>query len=530
LRSAGLEGKPEGSRRIGEASKVRRASERGGSGRRAAQTCHLEWNPARFVHDPGASASKGDVPGAVPGPLLFIRRVNAGRKEPVVAISRGKSLLMRFFGWVAGVFFRVESRGGEVPDGPLIVVANHPNSLMDPLVLIRVLDRPTRPLAKAPLFDQRILGHVLRMMGGLPVYRKQDDPNQTHRNRGTFDAAVAALQEGDAIQIYPEGLSHSKASLAPLRTGAARIALQAEAESDWILGLIVLPVGFTYTRKTFFRGHVVVSVGRPIGIGPWRDAFGSDERGAVRTLTDRIREGLQEVTLNAESPRERELIEVAERVYAREVGLARWRERETLGTRLPRLQLFARGAAWLRTERPELYASLASRIRAYERAAGILGAGEAGVPPEYKWGATLRYALLEGGILLLEAPFAAVGYLAWLPVHLGSRPILRRIRPTYETLSTYKLSVSGFMALLTLTGWISLAWWTGGWTWSLGIGLILIPLGLLTIAWHERWLRMEEDVRLFFRVAFRRDRRDRLARMRRDLVSELDRIGREMGA
>jgi hypothetical protein len=260
----------------------------------------------------------------------------------------------------------------------------------------------------------------------------------------------------------------------------------------------------------------------------WKDAHAAHDRGAVKTLTEEVRDGLQEVTLNAESPRERELIEVAERVYAREVGLARWRERESLGDRLPRLKLFARGAAWLRNEDPGRYRRLARRIRAYERAAGILGAGEAGVPPAYRLGATLRYALVEGGILLLEAPFAAVGIVVWLPVYLLSRLIVRGIRPQHEALSTFKFSASAFLALLTFSGWTFLAWWFGDWTWAVGIGIILVPLGLLAIAWHERWIRVEEDVKLFSRVAFRRDRRDRLGEMRRELVKEFDRIGKRM--
>ena len=61
-------------------------------------------------------------------------------------------------GWAVSIFDQIEVRGSPIPGGPVLVVANHQNALLDPLVIFRVAGRPTRPLARAPLFDQPLLG------------------------------------------------------------------------------------------------------------------------------------------------------------------------------------------------------------------------------------------------------------------------------------------------------------------------------------------------------------------------------------
>jgi len=192
---------------------------------------------------------------------------------------------------------------------------------------------------------------------------------------------------------------------------------------------------------------------------------------------------------------------------------------------MPRLQLFARGAAWLRAESPEEYRELAARVRAYERAAAAFGPGDGAVPPTYQVGATLRYLIKEGTLLLLGLPFAVVGILMWLPVYLGIRPLVKRVRPTYEALSTYKLSVAAFLSPLNILAWALLALRMKGWLWAVVAASVMVPLELISIWWHDRWAKAREDVGLFLRAVFQKDRRAHLSAMRGKLVEELDELG-----
>jgi glycerol-3-phosphate O-acyltransferase / dihydroxyacetone phosphate acyltransferase len=430
--------------------------------------------------------------------------------------------ITRAVGWTASVFYRLERRGPDIPDGPVLVVANHPNSLLDPLVVFRTAGRPTRPLAKAPLFDQVFVGAMLRGLGGLPVYRRQDDASQMHRNDETFRRAIDALRAGDAVQIYPEGLSHSEPSLVPLRTGAARIALGAEAASSWQLGLRIVPVGLTYRRKALFRGRALATIGAAFTIAHHRTAWEADPATAVRVLTDDMARALESVTLNLTRAEDEPLIETAERLYTRAKGVARWRERAALADRLPRLQAFARGLAWLRANDTPRFERLARDVRAYERRSRLLGAADADVPPRYRAGGVLRYALVEFLVLALGLPLAALGALLWYPAYVAPRAAVRRIRPEAEAVATYKLA-TGFVAMpATVLVAAALAWWLGGPWWALGCALAMPALGFLALGWRERWGRVRDDVRLFFRVLRHPRGRDRLAAQRERLVAAFD--------
>src|SRR5262245_37987181 len=124
-------------------------------------------------------------------------------------------------------FQRIEVRNAErVPRrGPLLVVANHPASFTDVIVLGAAVPRRLHLLAMAALFKPWIRGFGLRLCGTLPIYRRQDDPTLMHRNEDTFRACHELFDRGGAVLIFPEGTSLADRQVVPLKTGAARLAL-----------------------------------------------------------------------------------------------------------------------------------------------------------------------------------------------------------------------------------------------------------------------------------------------------------------
>lgn len=190
--------------------------------------------------------------------------------------------------------------------GPVLLVVNHPNELMDAIFAGLISPRQLTFTGKATLFDNPALAAFLRHMRVVPLRRTQDesshavtepthphtDPSaRTTRNADAFAAIHSALHDGQMVLIFPEGRSWDEPRLAQIKTGAARIALSAAAAG--ISGVTILPIGINYERKEGVRSRVLVEVGQPIAI----DALPT-EAAQVEPLTTAIARQLHAVTLN----------------------------------------------------------------------------------------------------------------------------------------------------------------------------------------------------------------------------------------
>lgn len=207
--------------------------------------------------------------------------------------------LARFLAWFYYSTIRVSGAQRIPSSGPVLLVANHANSLVDPVVLGLTVKRRVRYLAKGPMFEMPVIGVLARWLGMIPVWRTVDDRSKMRRNIQSLADAAEALAAGAAVGIFPEGKSHDLRTLEPMFSGTSRIILQAlKAGAD---DLLVLPVGINYGDKELFRSSVWVQVGEPI---PAR-AFVESRAGtgdARTALTDEIADRLRSVIIHLDDP------------------------------------------------------------------------------------------------------------------------------------------------------------------------------------------------------------------------------------
>ncbi|HEV7502987.1 MAG TPA: lysophospholipid acyltransferase family protein [Vicinamibacteria bacterium] len=416
------------------------------------------------------------------------------------------SRLARF---VLEVFFRdVEVLGrARVPRGvPLLVIANHVNNLIDPMVIMGFAGVRPRFLAKSTLWRHPIVAPALLLLGALPVYRRRDGA-PVERNFETFARCRIALARGETIAIFPEGYSHNEPGAVPLKTGAARIALEAGAHGA--LGLRVLPIGIVYEDKEHFRSRVLVQVGEPIDPAPELAAYAGEPRAAVKALTARIAAGLESVTLPFASWEEARLIDRAvDLAVEGDPGALPLSERWSLW------RSFIGRYAELEKSDPERAQRLVTALRAYDEARRRLGLRESDLAawPDRGWRARARD--------LLEFAIKAPGVLLnWLPYRLPSW-IADRLDLTPDEPASYK--VMGALLFFPV-------WWAleaavaralaGPWA-ALAVAVAAPLAGLVSLRIHDRQKRrpLAVGTRFAERAALR-DSRAALRRQIRDVAS-----------
>ena len=410
------------------------------------------------------------------------------------------------------LFYRVDCVGAPPVSGAALLLPNHANALLDPAVIWATAGRDVRFLAKSTLFDGP-LRPLVAGSGAIPVYRKLDQGVDVSKNTETFAAVDAALATGDAVCIFPEGVSHSTGRLVPLRTGAARMALSAERAGTRIA---MVPVGLNFERKTAFRSRVTVVYGQAFACGDLTNATAHPE--AVRELTDRIAERMRLLLIEAESKTDAVIVDRVDRMYA----AARGRSGDPQ-ERIDRRRIIAAGIERLRAADPRRYDELLLRLRRYQERLERFGLRDRHLDWTVSPGDAARFALREILAALVLMPLAAAALIMFAVPYQLTGYVARWVTREPDVAATAKV-VGGFVIyaawLLVLAGG---AWWLAGPRTGLLTGLILPALAVAGLFAIERESAVLDTVRAWFLLTrTKADTRDRLRRRRSELADVLD--------
>jgi 1-acyl-sn-glycerol-3-phosphate acyltransferase len=333
-------------------------------------------------------------------------------------------------------------------DGPLVIASNHPNALVDALLVSTAIRRRVLLTAKATIFEHPLLAPLLRSVGVVPLRRAKDELAARRgetvtvaRNTESFRQVTEALLHGGAVLVFPEGISHDAPALAPLKTGVARMALTASASGA--RGLRVLPLGLIFERKEQPRSRVLVRVGEPIDVDAWRARTGSDD---ASRLTADIESALRHVTLNfASEERARRVVALARALAAITEAPPTLGRPRALATEAQLAHRIEVATDALESAPPSVARqadAFIARVDALETRLAARGAtlADAQISPRLRHGAW--FVVRESLVVALALPVALLGrVMHWLPLStaraLAMRPLARdpsRDQPAMRTI------------------------------------------------------------------------------------------------
>ncbi|MDX2360979.1 MAG: lysophospholipid acyltransferase family protein [Crocinitomicaceae bacterium] len=186
-------------------------------------------------------------------------------------------------------------------DGPKIIIANHPNTLMDAWMVGYICNEPIFYMAKGTFFNSKFKVWALKSLGLIPVNRTTESATKGVSNQSSFEHCYRLLEAGRTLVIFPEGNSFQERQLRMLKSGAARIALEVERRNEGKLNVQVIPVGLVYLKPEKFRSSVLVSVGKGIDPKPYLKKHEINASGAAKELTEEFRVGLGNLLVGSTS-------------------------------------------------------------------------------------------------------------------------------------------------------------------------------------------------------------------------------------
>lgn len=426
-----------------------------------------------------------------------------------------------------GIYFKkLEIVGSDIipRKGPVIIAANHPQSITDAVVLALRAGRMVHYLAHSGLFNNPFRAWLLRSVGVIPVHRRADVADASDKNIQMFSACEELLERGGVIGIFPEGVSAEQRHIHKLKTGAARMALQTEEKNGWRLGVSIIPAGLSFESKRRMRTRVLLRFGIPLAAADYHEEYHRDPVEGVYGLTHDLETAIRALVVDIERPEFEALVRDIEHIYKDEIITRRLDEirgESRFGKEQSAAAGIAKALDFFLEKRPEVVGVISNLVTDYRRKLDRLKIRDEMLRDKKERTVTREtIKLVIWG--LLGFPFAAYGALwNFLPYRftgwLSGRMARNSTLIHYTQITQGALVYSVYYALLLFVAYPIL-----GLTGTLIFGATLPPTGIFARAYTRFMVRRQRMLRFTFFKFTHHYYVQKISQQRRDVIEAMD--------
>lgn len=367
-------------------------------------------------------------------------------------------------------------------DKPVLIVANHQNAMMDPVICCVLMHKQLHWLTRADVFKKPAVSKLLHQFNMLPVYRERDKVGDlAGKNDATFQECYARLEAQAVICMFPEGTHRGKKQLhLPLKKGSARLAFGAFDFGKKTKELVVVPVGLDYGDYYSYRSDLLVKVGKPIAVADYWQQAQQDQARALTALMNDQRAGLSSVMIDIQD----------EESYDALMGLRELSddlcEKTSLSFEFDQYHRLCE--RWVKQDSKEQWNAKANHFVSLKNELGLKSPNERSV---------FWQLLAAPLLLLLGLPYALLSALVFGPIYFGVEKFVMKAAKDPLFYNSLRMSFWTFLTpvYLLLVGVISALVvhdWVAG-----GIAIATTVLcGLISLEWWSIFTQWKNNGRL----------------------------------
>lgn len=212
---------------------------------------------------------------------------------------------------------KVEVRGLEnIPRKEAVIFApNHQNALMDALIVLYSAPGDMVFLARADIFNKRLLAYFMNSLKILPVFRQRDGASELGKNEDIFDISVDLLKRKHNLCVMPEGNHGHQRKLRTIVKGIFRIAFKAQEESGTKPFVKIIPVGIDLGDYIKQNTTLLINYGKPIEVSEYWEQYQENTARGINAMKTRLRDELSPLMIDIQDDKHYEAIYTIKGIY-----------------------------------------------------------------------------------------------------------------------------------------------------------------------------------------------------------------------